>query len=198
MRALLNHQLTPYIVCPIAWILTWWFQSKLTLTLVNTGINLIFLPAGVRTLSVFVFGLEGAIGVFIGTLATSLIYFTDSNSLHPAAIILVSLVSAFTSYLTMVAVCKYRRISNNLNELKFSDVLLIVLTQGLISPILHLLTFHIAKLNGHIDEPLNAEIEEFLYMSAGDIVGSMIFMLAFVAVASFIMKVKDNDADNSL
>lgn len=162
MESFINERLTPYLVCPIAWILTWWFQSFLTLTVVNTGINLVFLPAGVRTLSVFIFGFEGAIGVFIGTMITSMHYFSNENSISTASMILISLVSAFTSYLVMALVCKYRGISDALSELSFSDILLIVCTQGVISPALHVLIFDGSGLNGHVEQPLSTKIQDFL------------------------------------
>ena len=195
VESFINDRLTPYLVCPIAWILTWWMQSFMTLTVVNTGINLVFFPAGVRALSVFVFGLRGAIGVFIGTSVTSMHYFSNENSISIVSMMLISLVSSFTSYFVMKLVCKYRGISDALCELRFSDILLIVCTQGVISPLLHLLIYDFAGLNGHIEEPLSTEIQEFFYMSAGDIVGSMIFMLTFTWIATHYIDTKSIDRE---
>lgn len=194
VEEILNNPLAPLIICPLVWVLVWFIQIQFTFLEYAVGVSVVFLPAGVRTLAVFVFGFRGAVGVFIGSLATAVGLFTGADELQNLPLVGTAFVSAFASYLAMLAVCRWKNISSSLQELSFNDVLLIVFTQGILSATLHQFIFLRNNLNNLQEGGATHLALSWSAMACGDIVGSMIFMLTFVSIASYYMKIKNIDA----
>lgn len=189
VATIVNAKPTPYLFGALGWLIMWrvqgLLQTQLTAIDYATGVALIFLPAGIRTLSVLVFGLRGAIGVFIGSVLSTFDYMGHLPALDASFLVLIGAISAFSAYAMMQLVCWWRKIGSDLDELQFSDVLFIVFTQGLLSASLHQLVFTQLGLDGAYSNPSTWEI--FLLwaaMAAGDIVGSMLLMLGGIAVAN--------------
>lgn len=194
VEKIVNNPLAPFILCPFAWVLMWFAQLQFTSLEYAIGVSVVFLPAGVRTLAVFVFGFRGAVGVFIGSLATAVGFFKGAGELPNLSLVFIAFVSAIASYLAMVSVCRWKNISTSLEDLSFNDVLVIVFSQGILSATLHQFIFLQNNLNDLQEGGATHLALNWSAMACGDIVGSMIFMLTFVSIASFYMKIKHSDA----
>lgn len=189
LESIMNAPLTPFLFGFFGWYLMWLIQLQLTTFDYALGVSLIFLPAGIRTLSVLIFGFRGAVGVFLGSILSTIDYMGHIQTMTFVHICIVAAISAFSSYLMMALVCWWRRIGGNLDELAFGDVLTIVFTQGLLSASLHQLIYAYHPIEIAYDNPSSAEIFRlWAAMATGDIVGSMIFMLSAVALANFFHK----------
>lgn len=193
-RSLVEHPATPYLFGAIGWLSAWQIQ-KLFMKLVpqidyHLGIALIFLPAGIRTLSVLVFGFRGAIGIFIGAMISTFHYMGNLPNFNLLFSILVSAISAIAAWIAMVAVCHIRRIDNDLSQLRFGDIISIVISQGIISSALHQILFRTTQITEEY-EPVNDEylVIDWAAMATGDIIGSMICLLTAVSILKFIHKI---------
>jgi hypothetical protein len=189
IETLVNAQLTPYLCGAFGWILMWQIQMSLQAQFADLdyaiGVALIFLPAGIRTMAVLVFGLRGAIGVFIGCIYSTIDYLGHLPAFNASSAIAISAISAFSAYAMMKLVCWWQKIGNDLNELRFSDLLIIVFSQGLLSASLHQLVFAHLHLEGAYANPSAWEtFRLWAAMATGDIVGSMLLMLSGIALAN--------------
>ncbi len=191
IESIVNARATPYLFGLLGWYAMWSLQLQLTFLDYALGVSLIFLPAGIRTLSVLIFGFRGALGVFAGSILSTIGYMGHIASMDFFNICIVSAVSAFSSYLMMLLVCWWRRIGNDLNELSFGDVIVIVFSQGLLSATLHQLIYAAHPIEALYDHPTMAEaFRLWAAMAAGDIVGSMILMLSAVALVNLLQKIR--------
>ena len=186
---LVNAKLTPYMFGAFGWLLAWKLQSLLLNLIPSldyaTGVALVFLPAGIRTLSVLVFGLRGAMGVFIGALFSTIEYMGHLPVFDASILLVICAISAFSAYLMMQLVCWWQKIGAELDELKFSDVLLIVFSQGVLSATLHQFVYAHTYIDDVYTDP--SHMERFMLwagMATGDIVGSMLFMLGGIALVN--------------
>ncbi len=189
IQTLVNAKLTPYLFGAIGWLLVWklqvLLQTQTTALDYATGVALIFLPAGIRTLAVLVFGLRGAIGVFIGCIFSTVEYMGQLPAVELGYVLIISAISAFSAYLMMQLVCWWQKIGSDLEELQFNDVLFIVFSQGLLSASLHQLVFAQLNFEGAYQNPSTWEtFRLWAAMATGDIVGSMVFMLSGIALAN--------------
>jgi hypothetical protein len=193
LENLVNARLTPYLFGALGWALAWQLQFLLQQILPNleyaTGVALVFLPAGIRTLAVLVFGLRGAIGVFLGCIYSTIDYMGHLPALDASILLIISAISAFSAYLMMQLVCWWRKIGHDLDELQFSDVLFIVFSQGFLSASLHQLIFARMDLQGAYSNPsIWDTFGLWAGMATGDIVGSMVLMLSGIALANIASK----------
>ena len=186
---LVNAKLMPYMFGAFGWLLAWKLQSLLLNLIPSldyaTGVALVFLPAGIRTLSVLVFGLRGAMGVFIGALFSTIEYMGHLPVFDASILLVICAISAFSAYLMMQLVCWWQKIGAELDELKFSDVLLIVFSQGVLSATLHQFVYAHTYIDDVYTDP--SHMERFMLwagMATGDIVGSMLFMLGGIALVN--------------
>lgn len=191
MEAFLNRPLLPCICIVLLWGLGCYTQHQLTTFNYVSGVSLLYLPAGIRTLSVFVLGFKGALAVFAGSLFTILFEFPY---LKPTAnevlwAIGVAAASAFSAYLAMEAVRYWKKLPESLEGLTMRDVVYIVISQGLVSSTLHQLLFHLKEA---ADEYVNDTMEQaFVYwaaMATGDILGSMFVLLSVLIAYQFFAK----------
>ena len=174
---------TPYVIGVILWVLSWWAQMGPLRPFLNfaPGVELPFFPAGVRTLAVFIFGIHGAIGIFIGSLITYSLYFPELLSASPGGIIGCAAASAFSSYFAMRIVCTLCKIPNTLEGLNLRNTTWIVITQGLISASVHQLIYHwevIQPANDPLDTKTN--LINWAAMVSGDTTGSMLVLLGIL------------------
>ena len=189
IQILVNAKLMPYAFGAIGWILMWKLQLLMQHFMpaldYALGVALIFLPAGIRTLAVLVFGLRGAIGVFIGCIFSTVNYLGHLPAFDASFALAICATSAFSAYVMMQLVCWWRKVGSDLDELRFSDVLIIVFSQGLLSASLHQLVFARLHLDGAYANPSAWEtFRLWAAMATGDIVGSMLLMLSGIALAN--------------
>lgn len=191
LETIMNAPLTPYVFGFIGWYGMWLIQLRLTAFDYALGVSFIFLPAGIRTLSVLIFGFRGAVGVFLGSVLSTIGYMGHVENMSFLHVCIVAAISAFSAYLMMALVCWWRRIGGNLDELAFSDLLTIVFTQGLLSASLHQIIYAQHPIEAAYDNPSHAEtFRLWSAMAAGDIVGSMILMLSAVALVNLFHRLR--------
>lgn len=185
VERIVNASATPYLFGFFGWYAMWLLQLQFTAFDYALGVSLIFLPAGIRTLAVLIFGFRGAIGVFLGSVLSTTEYMGHIKSMDLFSFCIVAAISAFSSYLMMALVCWWRRIGSELNELNFGDLLTIVFSQGLLSATLHQLIYAHHPIEPAYDHPSAPEaFRLWAAMAAGDIVGSMILMLSAAALVN--------------
>lgn len=194
-ETLVNAKLAPYLFGTLGWMLVWQFQLLLQTQIpaldYTAGVALIFLPAGIRTLAVLIFGLRGAIGVFLGCIFSTIEHLEHLPLLNLWLVLTISAISAFSAYLMMQLVCWWKKIGANLDELTFNDVLIIVFSQGILSASLHQLLFTHLELDGNYADPWSlGTLTSWAAMATGDIIGSMVLMLSAVALANLFQSLR--------
>ena len=176
LESLLNFPMTPYVLGAIVWMLAWWVQMGPARPLFNfaPGVELPFFPAGVRTLAVFIFGMPGAIGIFIGSLVTYFLYFPELIGISPIGTIGCAAASAFSSYAAMRVICDWNLIPQSLAGLTFRNVSWIVITQSILSATLHQVLYHSEQISQtYAEESLSTMLFNWAAMATGDALDSM-------------------------
>ena len=112
-QKIVNAHVTPYLFGFLGWQLMWQLQTQLAVLDYALGISLMFLPAGIRTLAVLIFGLRGAVGVFVGAVFSTIEYLGHIPTMDLANVVLIAAISAFSAYLMMQLVCWWRRIRSD-------------------------------------------------------------------------------------
>jgi hypothetical protein len=189
LENLVNAKPTPFLFGALGWTIAWQIQLLMQQLIpaldYEVGVSLIFLPAGIRTLAVLIFGFRGAVGVFLGCIFSTIEYMGHLPTLDASILIIICAISAFSAYLMMQLVCWWRKIGHDLEELQFSNVLFIVFSQGLLSASLHQLVFARMDLEGAYNDPsIWDTFRLWAAMATGDIVGSMVLMLSGIALAN--------------
>ena len=175
-----------WIAIPVvAWLLAWAAQIHLPGLSYAPGVALIFFPAGVRTLAVLVFGWRGALGVAIGTLITYLWFFDDLHeTVNLFNGVMLALASGFSALLVFKLVQWWQRIPTDLHNLRLKHILIIVISQGLLSATLHQLIYHAFVLSPfYKTQTLDVCLQSWLAMAVGDTLGSMLLLYA-IAIAA--------------
>jgi hypothetical protein len=191
IESIVNGRLTPYLFGFVGWYLMWSLQLHLTFPDYAMGVSLIFLPAGIRTLAVLIFGFRGALGVFAGSILSTLQYMGSIETMNFFHVCLVAGVSAFSAYVMMTLICWWRKIGSNLDELTFNDVLVVVFSQGLLSATLHQFIYAAHPPEAIYEHPTQAEsLRLWAAMATGDIVGSMILMLSAVSLVGLLQRIR--------
>ncbi|NBV76543.1 MAG: hypothetical protein EBR59_11455 [Methylococcaceae bacterium] len=134
-------------------------------------INWVFIPAGVRLISVLLFGLYGVIGLFFGALATSYHVGIDTDTA-----IAVSLISVINPYLAINLTKYCLKIDELMQGLKAKQLLTISFFAALFNGLTHNLYFH-----AHMGA---GSLADFMNMFIGDFIGSLIILYTF----SFLIK----------
>ena len=142
-----------------------WLLNKTLLsdTLVATGINLLYLPAGVRLLLVLLFGPWGALGIF---LVDPIMFFIEFGTGSPAEVIGASFISDFTPYLAVLGFCRAAGISPRLSGLRPFHLPLLALLVSLVTPFLF--NLHFIFYERHAGDDL---ARNFAAMATGDFLG---------------------------
>lgn len=193
MEFFLNRPLLPYICVLVLWIVACYLQSQMTIFNFVAGVSLVYFPAGIRTLSVFIFGFKGAVAIFFGSLLTMLFEFpslqpTPSEILWASG---VAAASAFSAYIAMKAVKSWQRIPTSLEGLTMQHVVYIVITQGIVSATLHQLLFQSSgAAEAYVDETTLQALVYWAAMASGDIVGSMLVLLTVLIVYQLLSETK--------
>jgi hypothetical protein len=180
-----------WIVIPmIAWFLAWAVQINLPVLNYAPGVAIIFFPAGVRTLAVLVFGWRGALGVACGTLITYLWFFAAAQeTISIFNGILLGMASGFSALLVFKLVQWWQNISADLSSLGLKHILIIVLSQSLLSSSLHQLLYHTLPFSPfYATQPLHICLKSGLAMMVGDILGSMLLLYAVAITARWVIQ----------
>ena len=142
---------------------------------VDTGVSTPYLPAGVRLVAAAVFGFAGCVGLFLGSLVVAAEIFPGASWAEWTA---VACVSAFVPLLALTMVRRTYGIGEQLLELSFRSLLVLVALQSVLSPLAHQLVFAFTGM-------APASLYNLLAMVAGDAVGCMLVVLLAAYVWSW-------------
>jgi hypothetical protein len=152
----------------LAYSTLFYFNDWLTSSLVfGSGVNWIYLPAGLRLFLTLIFGLSGAIGISI---ASFLISYGGAFPLDLTACIGIGVISGFAPYLARIFVVKNIYLEPDLSNLSLQKLGLCILIYALWSAGLHQWWFMTVGLENA------GTINHFLVMMLGDILGSVLLI----------------------
>ena len=189
-----SSEFGPYIVIPTAWAMAWLVQRSLPALEFVPAVYLIFFPAGVRTVAVFVYGLRGALIAAASALVTTT-YLLDlrGGSLPPVLpTALIAVFPALFSWLTMVVVCRWRNIPKSLAGLTANHVAVIVLTQALVVVSVKQAIFHevdLAEIYGNAST--NDTLTRWGVMFMGDVLGSIVGIVGVLVAYTLVTAKRD-------
>lgn len=138
------------------------------------GIDLIFIPSGIRFFAILIGGLWAAIGVALGSLLLAGGEFNISDLLEIGAI---SACSGFAPYVSLLASQRIARINRNLANLFPRHLPTLAFGTAVGSALIHNLLFW-----GFGFEGVGSLLPDSLAMAAGDFVGSLIVVILVVGV----------------
>lgn len=151
----------------LIWCAVWLANMYLmSATKVAPGIDLVFLPAGFRLLIVIVFGVWGALGIF---LADPLMFMIEFGHASAGAMLVNALISGFAPYFTVRAFNRLAGIQGSLMQLKPMHLPLLALAVSVVTPLLFNLHF---LLSGRT--PPSAFLHNFTAMMTGDFLGCLL------------------------
>jgi len=146
--------------------------QEATLATVDVGVSAPYLPAGVRLVAAAVFGLSGCMGVFLGSLWVAAEMFPVAS---PASLLVIAAISGFVPLLALGIVRRAFGIGEQLRELSFRLLLVLIALMSVISPAAHQLVFLLTGI-------APANLYNLLAMIAGDMVGCMLLVLALAVI----------------
>ena len=158
-------------------------SNLMSSTTVTTGIELVYLPAGFRLLIILLFGLWGALGIFI----TNPIFFLSIfGSASVTEIVINAGIAAFVPYLVVRTCSKSFGISSSLLGLRPIHLPVLALAVSLATPLAFNLHFLLAG-----REPPELILTNFSAMAFGDFVGCLLVIgFARLLIAAYRMVTK--------
>lgn len=166
------------VTSALLWCATWLTNRYLMAgTNIAPGIDLVFIPAGIRLLLVIVFGIWGALGVFLADPLLFMLEFQQGSfgeSLVNAAI------SGFAPYFTVRAFCRLAGVDGSFAKLKPVHLPLLALAVSVVTPLL----FNIHFVMQGREQP-SEFLHNFTAMMTGDFLGCLfVSVLARVALSA--------------
>jgi hypothetical protein len=168
------------VAVTIAWIVLWKVNYYLSPRLVsNDFIYWVFLPSGLRLISILLLDFDAVIGLFIGRLITS----EDLPDIPSA--ICISLISAIAPYIAYLF-AKYKLdLKKSLINMNCKQLLITTLLFAAINSTLQNIYFYTTKLQYDF-------WEDIFVMFIGDVTGSLVMIIVFNALIKFYIKIKSN------
>lgn len=131
----------------------------------DIGVNWIFLPAGLRLLCTLLFGIEGALGIFIAALIIVHLFFPDFDVITGMGAAFISAGAPYLVYRLALA----RGMSASLEQLTPQKLGVLIVIYAIASPLLHQIWF---GLRGYSADYLSG----FCAMCIGDLIGTLIIV----------------------
>lgn len=138
-------------------------------------INVVFMPAGVRLISVLMFEELAVIGLFIGAIITS-----PMLSFNITASLALSMVSALNPYIAVHLTRRILKIDRLLNKLRAKELAIMGLFSALFNCMSHHYYFQLTGMDN--------SWSSFSLMFAGDLLGIIILLLLFSMTLKLIRK----------
>ena len=139
-------------------------------------INWVFIPAGVRLISVLLFDEYAIVGLFIGALITS-VGMIDS----PTEAVLIGLISAINPYLAIRLTKRLLNVDTTLNGLNAKQLITMSFFAALFNCLSHNAYFYLV-------DPEQYEWLSCVSMFTGDFLGTLIVLYLFAFVLKMIRK----------
>lgn len=136
-------------------------------TLFAQGINLIFIPAGIKHIAILIAGKWGALGCLIGLIILALEFW---GGFPVSAILGYTVISTGSTWIGIVLSLRVMRINKNLNNLKFIHLPLIDLITTTLHGLVTNTYFYVANMKS------SNLIENSTAMILGDYTGSFIIL----------------------
>ncbi len=170
MKQFLDDAINAFI-CILGVAIAWVLLFKLNMVAfsyfeTSKFINWVFIPAGVRLISVLLFGLYGVIGLFFRAIATSYEVGIDAETA-----VTVSLISAINPYLAINITKYFLKVDALMQGLNAKQLLAISFFAAIFNGLSHNLYFHAQMGTGSLADCMN--------MFIGDFIGSLIILYTF-------------------
>jgi hypothetical protein len=157
-----------FLISAFVYTLLFYFNAWLTSELVfSSGVNWIYLPAGLRLFLTLIFGLPGAMGIAV---ASFLISYSGALPHELVLCLGTGVISGFAPYLARIFVFKNIKLDPDLSNLSLPKLLMCILIYALLSAGLHQVWY---RLEGLED---SGNINHFLVMFIGDVLGSLLLI----------------------
>lgn len=149
----------------LLWIATFWANTWLDpVFFEQTGISWLFLPAGIRLMSVAVFRWDGVIGLFAGALVTSILLYQD-----PFLVLATALQSALSPLIALLLLERSRLVQTNLARITPLGVIAMCLVFAAVNALLGQGFFLLYGVS-----PVETAIPDTIAMFVGDLAGSFL------------------------
>ena len=161
-----NNPMNSIVFSSLAYFLFHQFNDWLFVSLeFHTGANYIYLPAGLRLLSTLLLGVEGAIGLFVGSLAITA---TNMPGMNLVTMLGASIISAGVPYIVYRAALHFG-MASTLENLSVKSLFLLTFVYSLSSSTAHAVWYW---LRGVSDDFLGTLSVMFI----GDLIGTLIII----------------------
>ena len=144
------------------------------------GIDVVFVPSGIRLFAILIGGVWAAIGVSAGSLLLTGQEFGMSNA---GAIILIAICSGFCPYIALRVTLRALGVATDLGNLRPASLPLVSLGVAVGSSLLHNLVFSALGL-----EPWHSLASNVMAMTTGDFIGRFVAVAIVFLVLRFYSK----------
>lgn len=144
----------------------------------SLGVDLIYLPAGVRLLLVTAFGLRGATGIALSHPIPTLMEYGQQS---PLEVITASIISGFVPLLAVTTCYRLMGVQCRLSVLRLRHMLALALAVSVVTPVafmIHHLAFG--------TKSVQALFSDLPVLAVGDLAGCLVFLLPVVAAYSIV------------
>lgn len=148
-----------------------------------TGIDLVYLPAGVRLVIVMMFGIWGAVGIF---LANPILYEMQFGASSTIDVIVNSLICGFAPFFTVKIFCRLAGIDVAIQQLRAIHFPLLALAVSIVTPVLLNLYFIAAGMKNTTGFLANVTA-----MVTGDFLGCFL-LIVLVRIVILVWRVRSN------
>jgi len=157
-----------FVISTLTYSALFYFNAWLISSLVfSSGVNWIYLPAGLRLFLTLIFGLPGALGI---AFASFLISYCGGISNDLTICIGTGLISGFAPYLARILVFSNMKLEADLSNLSLPKLLICILIYALLSAGLHQFWY------ATVDLKDAGSLNHFLVMFIGDVLGSLLLI----------------------
>jgi hypothetical protein len=148
----------------------------------SEGVNWVFLPSGLRVVFILLFGVPGAIGIALSSMAIGYLHYFDGDLV---SIIGTGAISGFAPWLARLICVDGLKLDVNLQNLTAAALLKISVIFAVISPLLHQLWF---TWRGYTEDFINSTA----VMAVGDLVGTIAMLYAAKLLLALVPAIGNN------
>ena len=147
----------------------------------STNVNWIFLPSGLRLAFVLVFGVWGATGIILGSIATNLLHYFNGD---PFTAVVAGAISGLAPLLARSICASLCALDVNLRNLNTTLLLQAAASFAVLSAALHQLWFTYRGQSDHFISSTTA-------MATGDFVGTVLVLYTLKYLASTVPNIEE-------
>lgn len=180
LLSLMRIGIAGFVISSLTYSALFYFNSWLTSSLIfGSGVNWIYLPAGLRLFLTLIFGLPAALGI---AFTSFLISYCGGLSNDLTICIGTGLISGFAPYLARILVFSNMKLESDLSNLSLSKLLICILIYALLSSGLHQFWYATVELNDA------GSLSHFLMMFIGDVLGSLLLISLIKSSLDFLKR----------